>query len=65
MEKPHTPTMAELEDLFRSMDDHPPGPEVWIRTTARAFIYAWDEGLSVPQLQPFVEELRKALDGRT
>ena len=65
MEKPHTPTMAELEDLFRSMDDHPPGPEVWIRTTARALIYAWDEGLSVSQLSPFVEELRKALDGRT
>lgn len=65
MEKPHQPTMAELEDLFRSMDDHPPGPEIWIRTTARALIYAWDEGLSVPQLQPFVEELRKALDGRT
>lgn len=65
MEKPHNPTMAELEDLFRSMDDHPPGPEVWIRTTARAFLYAWDEGLSVSQLSPFVEELRKALDGRT
>jgi hypothetical protein len=64
MEKPHNPTIAELEDLFRSMDDHPPGPEVWIRTTARAFIYAWDEGLSVSQLSPFVEELRKALDGR-
>ena len=64
MEKPHRPTIAELEDLFRAMDDHPPGPEVWIRTTARAFIYAWDEGLSVPQLQPFVEEMRKARDGR-
>ena len=64
MEKPHQPTIAELEDLFRSMDDHPPGPEVWIRTTARAFLYAWDEGLSVSQLSPFVEELRKALDGR-
>jgi hypothetical protein len=64
MEKPHQPTIAELEDLFRAMDDHPPGPEVWIRTTARAFIYAWDEGLSVSQLSPFVEELRKALDGR-
>ena len=46
------------------MDDHSPGSEVWIRTTARAFIYAWDEGLTVSQLQPFVEELRKALDGR-
>jgi hypothetical protein len=64
MEKPHRPTIAELEDLFRSMDDHSPGPEVWIRTTARAFIYAWDEGLTVSQLSPFVEEMRKALDGR-
>ena len=64
MEKPHQPTFAELEDLFRAMDDHPPGPEVWIRTTARAFLYAWDEGLTVSQLSPFVEELRKALDGR-
>lgn len=65
MEKPHKPTFEELEDLFRVMDDHPPGPEVWIRTTARAFLYAWDEGLSVSQLSPFVEEMRKALDGRT
>lgn len=63
-DKPHTPTIAELEDLFRSMDDHPPSRDEWIRTTARALLYAWDEGLTVPQLQPFVEELRKALDGR-
>ena len=64
MNKPHPPTIAELEDLFRSMDDHPPSRDEWIRTTARALLYAWDEGLTVPQLQPFVEELRKALDGR-
>ena len=64
MNKPHTPTMSELEDLFRSMDDNPPSRDEWIRTTARALLYAWDENLTVPQLQPFVEELRKALDGR-
>ena len=65
MNKPHTPTMSELEDLFRSMDDNPPTRDEWIRTTARALLYAWDENLTVPQLQPFVEELRKALDGRS
>ena len=63
-DKPHAPTMAELEDLFRSMDDNPPSRDEWIKVTARAFLYAWDEGLTIPQLQPFVEELRKALDGR-
>ena len=42
--------MAELEDLFRSMDDNPPTRDEWIRTTARALLYAWDEGLTIPQL---------------
>lgn len=63
-DKPHTPTLAELEDLFRSMDDNPLTREEWIKVTARAFLYAWDEGLTIPQLSPFVEELRRALDGR-
>ncbi len=56
--------MAELEDLFRVGDDNPPSRDEWIRTTARALLYAWDEGLTIPQLHPFVEELRRALDGR-
>lgn len=56
--------MAELEDLFRATDDNPPTRDEWIKVAARALLYAWDEGLTIPQLQPFVEELRKALDGR-
>jgi hypothetical protein len=65
MDNPHKPTLAELEDLFRLADDNPPTRDEWVRATARAFLYAWDEGLTIPQLQPFVEEVRKALDGRT
>ncbi len=56
--------MAELEDLFRSMDDNPPPRDDRIRLAARTLIYAWDEDLSIRNLAPFVEELRRALDGR-
>ena len=64
MSKPHTPTMAELEDLFREMDSDLPTHDARIRLAARTFIYAWDEDLSIRNLAPFVEELRRALDGR-
>lgn len=64
MEKPHTPTMAELEDLFREMDNDLPNYDDRIRLAARTLIYAWDEDLSIRNLAPFVEELRRALDGR-
>ena len=47
-DKPHRPTMAELEDLFRIADDNPPTRDEWVRVTARALLYAWDEGLTDP-----------------
>jgi hypothetical protein len=69
MEKPHRPTIEELEALFG--DDttplylySPPDPNA-LKRAVRAFISAWDEGLTVPELSPFVENVRKALENRT
>jgi len=68
MEKPHFPTIAELEALFT--DDGtpltyraPPNP-ARLQTAVRAFISAWDDDLAVRELAPFVEEVRRALEGR-
>jgi hypothetical protein len=68
MEKPHIPTIAELEALFAADDAPmvyraPPNPER-IKTAVRAFISAWDDDLTVRELAPFVEEVRRALEGR-
>lgn len=68
MEKPHIPTMAELEALFG--DDttplyvYPAKPEERLRMAAITFLALWDEGLTIRELSPFVEELRKAIEGR-
>ena len=68
MEKPHIPTIAELEALFAA-DDVPmvyralPDP-ARLQTAVRAFMSAWDDDLTVRELSPFVEEVRRALEGR-
>ena len=68
MEKPHIPTLQELEALFAADDAPmvyraPPNPER-LQTAVRAFISAWDDDLTVRELAPFVEEVRRALEGR-
>jgi hypothetical protein len=68
MEKPHIPTIAELEALFAADDAPmvyraPPNPER-LKTTVWAFLSAWDDDLTVRELAPFVEEVRRALEGR-
>jgi hypothetical protein len=35
-----------------------------LRTAVLAFLSAWDEELSIRNLHPFVEEVRKAVEGR-
>jgi hypothetical protein len=42
----------------------PPDP-ARLQTAVRAFISAWDDDLSVRELSPFVEEVRKAIEGRS
>jgi hypothetical protein len=68
MEKPHFPTLQELEAMFA--DDGtpltyraPPDP-ARLQTAVRAFMSAWDDDLTVRELAPFVEEVRRALEGR-
>ncbi len=68
MEKPHIPTLQELEALFAA-DDAPmvyraPPDPARLQTAVRAFISAWDDDLTVRELAPFVEEVRRALEGR-
>ncbi len=68
MEKPHIPTIAELEALFAE-DDTPliyraPIDSARLQTAVRAFLSAWDDDLTVRELAPFVEEVRRALEGR-
>jgi hypothetical protein len=68
MEKPHFPTLQELEALFAEENTPltyraPPDP-ARLQTAVRAFISAWDDDLSVRELSPFVEEIRKAVEGR-
>lgn len=68
MEKPHFPTLQELEALFADDDTPltyraPPDP-ARLQTAVRAFISAWDDDLTVRELSPFVEEVRRALEGR-
>ena len=68
MEKPHFPTIAELEALFAEDTTPltyraPPNP-ARLRVAVLAFLSAWDEELSIPNLHPFVEEVRKAIEGR-
>jgi hypothetical protein len=41
----------------------PPDP-ARLRTAVLAFLSAWDEELSIRNLHPFVEEVRKAVEGR-
>jgi len=101
MEKPHIPTLQELEALFAEDTTPltyraPPNPSrlqqelealfasarhahsthcltigepmkkphIPTLTAVRAFISAWDDDLTVRQLAPFVEEMRRALEGR-
>ena len=68
MEKPHFPTLQELEAMFAEDDTPltyraPPNP-ARLQTAVRAFISAWDDDLTVRELSPFVEEVRRALEGR-
>lgn len=68
MEKPHFPTLQELEALFAA-DDAPmvyraPPDPARVRAAIRDFIAAWDDDLTVRELAPFVEELRRAAEGR-
>lgn len=68
MEKPHPPTIQELEALFAADDAPmvyraPPAP-ARLQKAVRAFMSAWDDDLSVRELAPFVEEVRRALEGR-
>jgi hypothetical protein len=68
MEKPHIPTLQELEAIFADDDTPltyraPPDP-ARLQTAVRAFLSAWDEELSIRNLHPFVEEVRKAVEGR-
>ena len=68
MEKPHFPTIAELEALFAEDTTPltyraPPDP-ARLRKAVLAFLSAWDEELSIRNLHPFVEEVRKAVEGR-
>jgi hypothetical protein len=68
MEKPHIPTIAELEALFAEdttpMTYRAPPDPARLQTAVRAFISAWDDDLTVRELSPFVEEVRRALEGR-
>jgi hypothetical protein len=41
----------------------PPDP-ARLQTAVRAFMSAWDDDLTVKELAPFVEEVRRALEGR-
>jgi len=41
----------------------PPDP-ARLQTAVRAFMSAWDDDLTVRELSPFVEEVRRALEGR-
>jgi hypothetical protein len=68
MEKPHFPTLQELEAMFAEDSTPltyraPPDP-ARLQTAIRAFISAWDDDLTVRELSPFVEEVRRALEGR-
>lgn len=68
MEKPHTPTIQELDALFAEIAEPfiyraPPNPER-LQTAVRAFLSAWDDDLTVRELAPFVEEVRRAVEGR-
>jgi hypothetical protein len=68
MEKPHRPTIAELEAFFAEEEiarpyRYPPNP-LRLQTAVRAFMSAWDDDLTVRELAPFVEEVRRALEGR-
>lgn len=68
MEKPHFPTLQELEAMFADDDTPltyraPPDP-ARIRAAIRDFIAAWDDAFTVRELAPFVEELRRAEEGR-
>jgi hypothetical protein len=68
MEKPHRPTIAELEALFAEEEiarpyRYPPNP-LRLQAAVRAFMSAWDDDLTVRELAPFVEEVRRALEGR-
>jgi hypothetical protein len=68
MEKPHIPTLQELEDLFR--EDAPPPTETdaqrvfRLLVAIRTFLYAWDDDLTIRQLAPYVERLRAETDRR-
>ena len=69
MEKPHRPTIAELEAFFAEDEAptayyRPPPDPARLRTAVLAFLSAWDDDLSVRELAPFVEEVRRALEGR-
>jgi hypothetical protein len=68
MEKPHFPTIAELEALFAE-DTTPlayraPVDPARLQTAVRTLISAWDDDLTIRELSPFVEEVRRALEGR-
>jgi len=68
MEKPHFPTLQELEAMFAD-DDTPltyraPADPARLQTAVRTFMSAWDDDLTVRELAPFVEEVRRALEGR-
>jgi hypothetical protein len=68
MEKPHFPTLQELEAMFAEDNTPltyraPPNPER-LKTAVRAFLSAWDDDLTVRELAPFAEEVRRALEGR-
>jgi hypothetical protein len=69
MEKPHRPTIAELEAFFAEDEAptayyRPPPDPARLRVAVLAFLSAWDEELSIRNLHPFVEEVRKAVEGR-
>jgi transcriptional regulator GlxA family with amidase domain len=41
-----------------------PADPARLQTAVRAFMSAWDDDLTVKELAPFVEEVRRALEGR-